>query len=313
MRSFLHTFQTCANVTYLELSCTIQPLIFSSLTWFILSSNTYVGEPMPTEEDLSMSDRESDDNYLQDTSFSMEDEQQNSSDLGSELQNVSGSEDESLNMFNSENSIVDMPLLSQDKNLVNENEPLISDTEEYTTEDTGNSTSSDTENEERIPIPELGDLQYFRKIYDGSNLSICTFNCCIMQLAIKHSLTYDAIGDLLDLLSFVCPKSNLVPNTLYKFKNFFNQRKNKSSNDIFCTNCHQLKQSCGCEDPSPAHLISLPIEKPLQSILNGKYLLTFCVYFKLSRNYGLFKEETREIIYKVHLNLRTIIALSQRF
>jgi len=212
----------------------------------------------PHEDDLNYSENE-----VQDV-FDSEDDSEQISESEGEVQNVVELEDETYHaspLFNE----------SQEIEFNDENEPhdqSISDTE-YST-DTETSTS-DTE----APIfPKPNYSHNFKKIYDGSDLSICAFNCCIMQLATKHSLTYDAISDILDLFSFACPKPNLVPNSLYKFKKFFNQYKNKSSNDIYCTNCHQLKKNCGCVNPSPGHLISICIQKPLESILNGK-LITF--------------------------------------
>ena len=110
------------------------------------------------------------------------------------------------------------------------------------------------------------DSQNFHKIFSGSDILICAFNCAIMRFAIKHNLTFKAIDDLLQLFSFVLLKPNLIPVSIYKLKRFFSQYTDESLNQRFCTKCQQIKD-CDCDKTTTGHLVSVPVEKPLQSIL----------------------------------------------
>jgi len=138
-------------------------------------------------------------------------------------------------------------------------EILTSDTE-YNSQDTESSTpsTSDTEDNETVPNPSSNtNSHHFRKIFEGSNISVCAFNCCIMQLATKHSLTYNAIGNILDLFSFMCPKPNLIPNTLYKFK-------------IFLTSIHKNLQK--------KYFVPTVNNSKVTVVVETNYLVTLLVY-----------------------------------
>ena len=117
--------------------------------------------------------------------------------------------------------------------------------------------------------------KHFDKIilYQGSDLSICAFNCLIMKFAIKHNMTYDSIEDLLKLFQFICPKLNPVPSSIYKVKSFFEKYGvGTFSNKSYCTEHQKLKDDCECEQPDSrkiSHLVNVSIEKPLQAILSG--------------------------------------------
>ena len=120
--------------------------------------------------------------------------------------------------------------------------------------------------------PCLTDPKDFDKIYDGSALSVCAFNCYVMKFAIKHCLTYKAIDDLLDLLNFLCPKPNRMPSSIYKLQRFFKQHESQTSNKLYCTKCDKLYDDCDCGKPDSAnigHLVNISIDKPLQAVLSG--------------------------------------------
>ena len=55
-------------------------------------------------------------------------------------------------------------------------------------------------------------------LYCGSNISTCTSVCAIMQFALSHQLTDEAVEDLLQLLKL--PSPNNIPTSLYKLKSF---------------------------------------------------------------------------------------------
>ena len=68
--------------------------------------------------------------------------------------------------------------------------------------------------------PVYSNPESFQKIYNGSNISVCGFNCMIMKFANKHNLTYSAIDELLELLNIICPRPNEIPTSIYKLKKF---------------------------------------------------------------------------------------------
>ena len=116
--------------------------------------------------------------------------------------------------------------------------------------------------------------QSFQKIYNGSNISICGFNCLIMKYANKHNLSYSVIDELLDLFNIICPKPNAIPSSIYKLKKIFKQFENNFSNREFCATCKKFEDDggCNCGLPKIGRIIAMAVEKPLQAILSGKYL-----------------------------------------
>ena len=121
--------------------------------------------------------------------------------------------------------------------------------------------------------PVYSNPESFQKIYNGSNISVCGFNCMVMKFANKHNLTYSAIGELLELLNIICPRPNEIPTSIYKLKKFFKQFENNSScSRIFCANCKIFEDEgrCTCKVPNKGHMVSTGVEKPLQAILSGK-------------------------------------------
>jgi len=121
---------------------------------------------------------------------------------------------------------------------------------------------------------EMQQLENFTKLFEGSSLSITSFNCCFMKVAIKNNLSYNAMDDLLDLFAYVCPKPNSVPSSIYMLKKFFKNYEDDAKTAMYCTNCECLKDKCKCENPVLGHIVSVPVEKPIKSILCGKFSLT---------------------------------------
>lgn len=117
------------------------------------------------------------------------------------------------------------------------------------------------------------DPNLFQPLYSGAEITLCGAVCAIMQFCLRHKLSYTAIGDLLKLLLLICPVSNKLPTSFYKFKKFFQKFNSVISHETVCGTC-QLKD-CSCDSPSSVasgHLVELPIHKPLQTILSSKYM-----------------------------------------
>ena len=122
-----------------------------------------------------------------------------------------------------------------------------------------------------------------QKIFNGSNISICGFNCMVMKFANNHNLTFSAISELLEMFSIICPKPNEIPTSIFKLKSFFNQFDNNSSNKIFCANCKVYEEdgTCSCAKPNKGHMVFASVEKPLQAIISGKCNCQFWVVHDL--------------------------------
>lgn len=101
-----------------------------------------------------------------------------------------------------------------------------------------------------------------------------------MQFCTSNKLTYTAIGELLKLISLLCPSGSILPKSFFRFKKFFQRFKEINQ-------CHTLKKvclecmkdvcSCGNATSSTniAHLVNVEIHKPLQAIISSKYGLLF--------------------------------------
>ena len=134
---------------------------------------------------------------------------------------------------------------------------------------------SSTESSFRQPCPDpLSDSQLFAPLYPGAHITLCGALCAIMHFCTTNKLSYTAIGDLLKLLSILCPFPNLLPGSFYKFKKFFQQFQSIHNQSEICLKCQQsTKVTCSCENVSretKAHLIHLEIQKPLERILIGR-------------------------------------------
>ena len=93
-----------------------------------------------------------------------------------------------------------------------------------------------------------------------------------MKLSIKHKFTHAAMDDLVNLFACICPTPNFVPNSIYLLKKFFKQYEDDPKTVLFCNKCHSIKDVCKCKNSENiGYIISVPVEKPLKSILNGKY------------------------------------------
>ena len=109
-----------------------------------------------------------------------------------------------------------------------------------------------------------------KPLYCGSNISTCTSVCAIMQFALSHQLTDEAIEDLLQLLRLMLPSPNNIPTSLYKLKSFLRQFDVDYNHTQVCTNCNKINQDCTCVHATVGHFLHVPIVKPLHAVLISK-------------------------------------------
>lgn len=117
-----------------------------------------------------------------------------------------------------------------------------------------------------------------RPLPDGSVTSVSGAYITIMKYAIRHNLTFSAIEGLFDLLHLLCPRPNQLPPSLYKLKKFFTQfqpnyEKQQPSTCSECTTSIAT-QSCPIPDCNGmmlcSHLVHIPLEKALQTVVKSK-------------------------------------------
>ena len=89
-----------------------------------------------------------------------------------------------------------------------------------------------------------------------------------MQFSTDNKLSYTAIGELLKLLDLLCPPENSLPRSFYTFKKFFQQFEGGHILEQVCLKCNTI--DCPCTSGDVAHVVSVDIHKPLQTVISSK-------------------------------------------
>lgn len=105
----------------------------------------------------------------------------------------------------------------------------------------------------------------------------------------RHSLTGQALADLLTLIELHCLAPNLCHTNLKTFKNFFRNLKSPIQFHFYCENCflyhgmEKVEQCMNCQTPtkkkSSAYFLVIPIISQLSSLLAGNiciWIIEFC-------------------------------------
>lgn len=149
------------------------------------------------------------------------------------------------------------------------------DSDEQSYSDTSDFLGNESDFED--DIPSLLSQDSLEPLYDGLSSSTFGAHIAIMQFALRHKLTFSAIDGLLDLLRLLCPQPNHLPSSLYKFKQFFKKFQVKCEKQTLCGQCNApiCENRCPtphCEESSArSHLIHIPIQKALRTIVKSKY------------------------------------------
>ena len=113
----------------------------------------------------------------------------------------------------------------------------------------------------------------FVPLYPGAAITICAAYCAIMTYATTNKLSYSAIETLLKLLHLLCPSSHQLPSSLYKLKKFFQQYTSSYEKKRICPSCHHVLkegETCPRSHGQTGHMIQVPIEKALKSVVLSK-------------------------------------------
>ena len=86
-----------------------------------------------------------------------------------------------------------------------------------------------------------------KPVYHGCSITLGTSMLIVVAFSLQHSLSSDAIGDLLNLIAIHCLTPNIYVTTVYSFKKFFRNLQNQLIFHHYCTVCY-----CYLEDKSIA-------------------------------------------------------------
>ena len=120
-----------------------------------------------------------------------------------------------------------------------------------------------------------------RPLYEGSRLSVAASGVLVQKFAMRHKVTKEALGDLLQLLKIHCPTSNLCISSVHRLKKLFPDLEYKPVFHYFCSECLEevtdVETCQQCTNPVCQHdlsqlnsvssFIELPIDQQLKAIL----------------------------------------------
>lgn len=141
-------------------------------------------------------------------------------------------------------------------------------------------------------------------LYDGASLTVSSSNILIMQYKMRHSLTDQALTDLLHLLRLHCPTPNHCAPSIYHFKKHFQGMKYPVTFHYYCSSCLEgvgdsdlfcSNQLCGGAlkaSGARSSFIEVPIEAQLQTLFQSKYmpLAAWCMCEIVSVIYQLYMD-----------------------
>ena len=116
-------------------------------------------------------------------------------------------------------------------------------------------------------------------LYDRSQLTVSASSVLVLQFKMKHKLTQEALGDLLELLKLHCPSPNKCFQSVYLFTKQFHELKLPVTFHYFCSSCLRIVKdndrncqntSCSKDLSAPGAMssfIEVSIEAQLQKLL----------------------------------------------
>jgi len=117
-------------------------------------------------------------------------------------------------------------------------------------------------------------------LYEGADLTVGASSVLLLQFKMRHNLTQEALGDLVELVKLHCPSPNKCFQSLYLFKKQFSDHKLPVMLHYFCSSCLQTTEddNQNCQNPSrnkelsaagaKSSFIEVSIEAQLQKILH---------------------------------------------
>jgi len=122
---------------------------------------------------------------------------------------------------------------------------------------------------------ELGvDEAMFEPLYENAGITVCGAFYALMEFKRSCRLPFTAIDMLLQLLQLLCPPNNKLPQSVYKFRKFFEQYSSSHKKQQFCSKCDtEFKENeSQCDHPftEPNTLISFDPTNAMRRVLKHK-------------------------------------------
>ena len=133
-----------------------------------------------------------------------------------------------------------------------------------------------------IGSPENTGSYAYRKLYEGSLMTVESSCITINKFIHKHHLSKQAQEDLLSLQQQLLPTPNWLPHSLYRFRQVVDFGKDPIKLYHYCPKCFCPANSAGstCSNPScgaevgSTYFIVLPICSQLRKLLSSMYIYT---------------------------------------
>jgi len=119
-------------------------------------------------------------------------------------------------------------------------------------------------------------MEYSKPLYPGARLTEIESTLLLMTFMMKHSLTREALKDLLTIIELHCLTPNLFRPSLNLFNGFFKERAEDTvQKHYFCCFCdayHGVKSPTvcnNCQKNDEGYFMYIPIIDQLQTSLSG--------------------------------------------
>ena len=151
-------------------------------------------------------------------------------------------------------------------------------------------------------------------IYAGANITVAISMLLIMTYAMRHSLSGEALADLLTLINLHCMSPNHVSKTLYLFRKNFQHLKSPLRFHHYCSNCliyvpdkkQKMCLNTFCnkdftKSGSLTFFIEIPIVKQLQDLFDQKWFINALHYrFTWRSTPGVICDVYDGLLYQKH-------------
>ena len=159
-------------------------------------------------------------------------------------------------------------------------------------------------------------------IYAGAAITVAISFLLIMTYAIRHSLSGEALSDLLTLINIHCPAPNHIAKTLYMFKKHFQNLKSPITFHNYCSNClisipdknQKVCQNVFCNQSfeklgSLSFFIELPLQSQLQNLFSHTWFVKALQHrFTRKKTDGNISDVYDGLMYKKHFENNGILS-----
>ena len=152
----------------------------------------------------------------------------------------------------------------------------------------------------------------FEPLFDNASITVCGAYCAIMEFKRACRLPFTTIDMLLKLLQLLCPPNNHLPQSIYKFKTFFEKFSSSHQKQQFCSDCktefRENQSKCdnlSCRHVEPSTLISFNGDIPSVLKINHlRYPYSFLILVEDLIELSIWAIQLYEMIYCCSLGWR---------